>query len=267
MAFSGDTIYVARFSINHIDTYDKSTLAKTNTIPVNSLEQARDLAVCPRNGCLYISDGNEGGRRGIHSVTLRCITLRFWKTKEIPEGISITVDGDILVSFPFAHEIIIYSHADSRAELRKIQMPDRFTHLRQTIQLDDSRYLVCYGGLGNIPDMTNGVVVFNVDTEETTECDYIRERITTSIARPVRMAVTSTGHIFVATYHGKEILLLDSELRYQGTLLTLHDKSINRMCYDETNRCLYIADHGEVGTVHICELSREYYVEVLGIIT
>ena len=242
LAISEDRIYIARLSKKYIDTYDKVTRERKNRIVIDALQQARDLAFCPGHRCLYISDA----ARVIHSVVLGCNTFGSWPTTDIPEGISITNTGDILVSFPFVHRIIIYSQHESREELKNIRMPDQFTYLRQTIKLDENSFLVCYGGLGNIQDEsethhgTNGVVVYKNEKEQK-QCEYF----TKSIARPLRMAVTETGHIFVATFHGKEVVLLSRELNHVSTLLSLRDNNINRMCYDEMNRCLYIADHGK----------------------
>ena len=242
---------MAKWCKNYIETYNKDTLESGNRIEVPNLEQARDLAICPRSKCLYISDS----RRVIHAVTLgRCNSINNWGTCDVPEGISVNTNRTIVVSFPNKNKLVIYL-PDGRIK-DTIELPtfSQYVYPRHAIQMSADEFLVCYGGLGTDPnpEQSNAVNLYNNRTHDfSLEC----EEFTRQIVRPLRLAVTENGYIFVATFIGQSIFLLDPDLRLQLCLLQLRNNNINRMWFDSVDNCLYFANHEDVGKLYICKLN------------
>ena len=117
--------------------------------------------------------------------------------------------------------------------------------------------LICYGNIFHLDDPKNGICI--VDGENGIERIAVQQGKELAITQPLRSVITRNNRIVVATF-GREngnMVIIDSDLNVVQSLNVTREK-LCRICIDELNDTIYIADHTANGRVFKYNLDGEW---------
>ena len=218
---------------NHVDIHSTTDfdLLRHVTIDGVTVDGLDDIAACPQNQCVYISDF---GGRCVHRLGADGSAIR-WRLIARPTGISVSSSTNILAVFT--------DEADEEAKVLEITggngnfvreiTPDLDpgVKLDHCVQLDGDRYIVCHGKM-----QTSRVSQVNVDGTIVRSSDA-----DAGLFLPWRMAVDDDWFVFVADARNNHIVLFDPSLKFVRHLSEGLTNRPIRLCFDGNTRRLYVA--------------------------
>lgn len=228
-------LFVVRAWSTDIEVYDCATYSLLCKLSVPRLLDVTDMAGCESHRCLYLADCNS---RALHTAasTKDFRVTGYWSLGDKPYGVSVTVDGHVVVSFSETSVVGIFTHAGDL--LRQIAVDD-VVNLRHAVVLDTGQLVICHGSLQHHSGVSiidaEGQVVKTLPAETDSQLGW-----------PTHVAVDHRGYIYVADYSYKRVLQLESDLTYVTDIVGYDEglKNPRNICIDSVRRRLYVAESG-----------------------
>jgi len=241
VASDGDDVYVLRGKSEQVEVYDAEKFAFKCYIKVPGLgSNARGLAVCPKNSCLYAPNFMSGS---VHRVELKADNAaKNWSVSGRPAGLSVNKAHNLVVTCFEAS--ILQEYTTHGSLLREICLKAAgVTYPRHAVQLSSGDYAVSetHGKLpGEISIVrVDGRVVKKYARSLTSDVGQMK--------RPMRIALTKNDDILVADEENNRILLIKRSESCIEELALPVDGGIQSpwaLCLDESRDRLYVGELG-----------------------
>lgn len=218
---------------------------RTISIPGLIGHDFNDISSCGLNGCLYISDWNGKAVRRQEVTGNRASMSCKWEVGEKPCGLSVTASGSVLVTFPEARKLKLFS---SRGVVqREIAFDKRMASPWHAVQLSDGRFCVCHGehkragrdGAGKGSGKLSLIDVSGRIVEQSRDGD---QPDALPLNCPRHFAVDEDGSIFATDCVTQRVLLLDPKLISMRNIVSSQLHSPYRVHLDTKRRRLYVTN-------------------------
>jgi len=209
VATLGNTLFVLRNRVKHVDVDDVETLTiqRQLPLPVQATGENRSLVACPVNRFIYASDwkGNYVHKLGADSAVFLASS---WPVGKYPMGLSLTVDRNILVACNDASAPKIQEYTPLGVLVREIITPPikRKVNMRlaHAVQLPNGQY-----GVSDGEERSNRFYVLDasgllVDSHpNSARSDHVQ------LNYPWGLALSKRGFVFIACDKGNTVFVLD----------------------------------------------------------
>jgi len=177
---------------------------------------------------------------------------------ETPYGISICVDGHVVVSFSETSTVRLFTH---EGVLQRSITVDQVVNLRHAVVLDTGQLVICHGDLQH----RAGVSIVDADghllktlpaeadpsqpvwpTHDAGDEQGFRTHPAEDSSHLIwstHVAVDERGFIYVSDYSGRRVAQLDSDLTYLGDIVGYEEglRNPRNLCLDSSSRRMYVA--------------------------
>ena len=227
-------LFVVRAWSTDIEVYDCATYSFVGRLSVPRLLDVTDMTGSEHHHCLYLADCDS---RSVHTVSTKDTgETGQWSLADKPYGVSVSVDGHVVVSFSESSVVGVFSHDGGL--LRQIAV-DWVVNLRHAVVLDTGQLVICHGSLQH----RAGVAIIDAEGQLV---HTLPAEANSQLGWPTHVAVDHRGFIYVADYSNKRVLQLDSDLTYITDIVG-YDEGIRNprnICMDSFGRRLYVAESG-----------------------
>ena len=233
-----DVVYVVCFESFSILRFNATTHQQLTEIVVKDLRLPQDIVACQQTSQLYVADSPWSRDWCIWRVSTDGTDIQRWLPKSssdtfYPDSLSVT-STRLLVTSQYPRQLIQFDSVGD--ELKRVQLPDDMTPLH-AVESPTGSFIVSLINEqlkhGQVVEVNNVGVVLRT---------FSGSRLS-SLGWTQHVAVDSDGHIFVADYHNRRILLLDSQLNLRRTIIDRHqldNERPQRLCYNEQSGQLLI---------------------------
>jgi DNA-binding beta-propeller fold protein YncE len=199
IAALGNELFVAAQCGMKVAVYDTLTFQQTRQIEIQNCE-ARGLATCSTNSCLYVSDWHANN---VHKVSLASYAVTAsWSAAARPAALSVNRSHNLLVACNISSKIQEYSSDGSL--IREISVSSRPW---QAVERNDGSLCVTTQG------PVRGVFVLSIDGEVIHSNQSTTEGCGKSLMRrPCSLAANDEGFVLVADHDDNKILVLNPTL-------------------------------------------------------
>jgi len=202
-----------------------------------------DITSCVRRRCLYMSDYDNCC---IYRYELASRASSEWSVDGSPNGLSVTPDGNLLVTVSFSDKLVELS-GDSGQRVREITLQVGIQWPWHSVQLTTGQLVVCHHGFSN-HDL-HQVSVVGDDGKVAMSYGGKPGVDVGQLYWPCHLAVDRDSQsIFVADCGNERVVMLSPTLellRY----ITEELKRPSRMYFDHATRCLYVGSLSHCVTV------------------
>ena len=191
-----------------------------------------DIAACARTARLYVADL---AAECVWRVSPDGADIQRWLTPSdtfTPLALSVTSSRLLLVTSYIDRQLRQFDTARGD-ELRRVRLPD-YMHPFHAVESPTGTFVV-----GHYSTQLNQHQVSEVNTE-----GQVLRQFSGSLGWPEHIAINSQGHILVAEWDNRRILLLDAQLSLRRVIIDEHqlnDQQPFRLCYVEQSGQLLIA--------------------------
>lgn len=236
VAVSDDELYVAQIQSNEILVFsNRPPFARLENITVPDLEIPQDIVICNDTGHLYIADG--GGTCAIWRVNLSHNEEvdKFVTIKKRPFSLSVKSlhllitpgDGDAL-----------FAYGEDGNQLSHTTISDHMW-ARHAVETSRKTYIVSHRGRSfDIRRQLNYSGVSELDVDGRVVCTFGSGHADIGAVQfnmPYYMALHGDGHLIVADYFNKCIVVLKSDLDVKLVLLSSLEEQPLRLCLSRDN--------------------------------
>ena len=227
----GDDVFLVRFSDQQVEVYDAETLTLQRHIAVPGLRRyQRGLVACPKNKCLYVSDGDNN----IHRVELSgSNAVKKWSMDYTPAALSVNIAHNLIVAGWEANKLQEYT--THGFFVREIYLQSGVTDAWHSIQLSTGHYVVS--------QLTSPGVVSVVGVNGRIINIYGQSQMN----YPTSLAVTKNDDILVADQENNRILSINRSTGCVQELALSVDGGIQQprgLSLDESRGRLYVVERG-----------------------
>lgn len=238
VAFLGKHLFFAYRGSSEVKVFRANTLSFKRSWTLHELTELVDITACSEQDCLYISNIKETGIESeIIKVSRDGKLITKWDTERNSGLLSVAKDSNVVMAVYFHQKLIEYE--PNGAHVKDIQLQ---AHLRPIYALKDTsnHYLVSHG-CGN--DTVHGVLQLDADGNILRAFGKGKGSSTEQMDTPVHIAINE-GTIWVADSKNSRVVVLNSSLEYQATLLSRDDELScpMRICHDQAKRRLLLSD-------------------------
>ena len=241
VALLDDEVYVLRSDRNEVDMYDvinyRIRLSDVG-LSVPNILKVNDMISCAHYRCLYIVN-----------IYVECVyrldvvrgSCRRWAVNDVPAGISVNAEHNVLVTCPRVRKI---KELSSRGDLlRELTLPDDVINPWHAIQTRNGEFIVCHGGLH---DAVHRVCKISADGHNVIQSHGgLSGSDVGQYDSPVHLAVDNNGFVFVADFNNRRVTLLSPTLSYIRQVVSPDDLKWKpeRLRLDIHRRRLYVVDN------------------------
>jgi hypothetical protein len=214
-----------------LTVYDTQTYNVQRTLQIPRLGAVNDMTSCMRHQCIYISDL---WKNVIHRVEKEK-PITQWPINDEPAGLSVNSVYNVLVTCGEVGKIKEFT-TDGQL-VREINLQSDIVHPCHTVELITDQFVVCHGIAS---DTLHRVCIVDSGGRVLRSYGNAPGSAHGQLYSPIRLVVN--GFILLADLNNHRILMLDSTLNYIREVVTGHRSPV-RMCLDEHNGRLYVADN------------------------
>ena len=228
-----DIVYVVCRSSSTIARFNTTTHERLTGIRVTGMRDPWDIAACARTARLYVADL---AAECVLRVSPDGADIQRWLTWSrsadpfTPYTLSVT-SSRLLVTSRSGRELQQFDTAGGD-ELRRVGLPD-YMLPEYAVESPTGTFVVAH----NNTQLRQWQV-----SEVNTEGQVLRQ-FSSSLGSPRYIAIDSQGHILVADYGNRRILLLDAQLSLRRVIIDEHqlnDQQPWRLCYVEQSGQLLV---------------------------
>jgi len=231
----GNRLYVLRNrATNQVEVEDINSSHLLHHLTVPGLRGGVDIVACAHNCCIYVLDVSSNcvhrlalshaaltqrplyTALGLPRLAVSGTVVTQWPVHDKPSSLSLAVTHSILVTCREVRKIKEFS-TDGQL-LREVVLPDDVVGLAHSVQLPSGEFVVCHGGRA---DAVHRVCLVSPDGHVVKSYGGPKGSSTLcQMSMPIRLAVDSSGFVFVVDYHNRRVLLLSPLLHYVRTVVS-----------------------------------------------
>jgi len=204
-----------------------------------------DIAACARTARLYVADSKA---ECVWRVSPDGADIQRWLTRApsdtfTPSALSVT-SSRLLVTSQGGKQLRQFDTAGGD-EFRRVRLPDYMVPVH-AVESPTGTFVVAHRNTQLQQDQVS---------EVNTEGQVLRQ-FSGSFDWPVRIAIDSQGHILVADWDSRRILLLDAQLALRRIIIDEHqlnDKRPRLLCYVEQSGQLLVGLFGSVAVFDVLQ--------------
>jgi len=202
-----------------------------------------DIAACARTARLYVADSKA---KCVWRVSPDGADIQRWLTPSdtfTPSALSVTSSRLLVTSFG-DRQLRQFDTAGGD-EFRRVRLPDYMVPVH-AVESPTGTFVVAHRNTQLQQDQVS---------EVNTEGQVLRQ-FSGSFDWPVRIAIDSQGHILVADWDSRRILLLDAQLALRRVIVDEHqlnDKRPRLLCYVEQSGQLLVGLFGSVAVFDVLQ--------------
>ena|SRR6218665_564218 len=244
MTLLRNKLYVVTEKSSGIEVYDSVTLCSESTWQIDEISNPMDIAACTTNDCFYICDGK--AERQSFRVDSGETYLIKWFVGEDGCHLSVTREGNVVVSFINGNKIIEYSPDGQLVREVRLSPIDNINHPRYAIKTTSMHFVFSHG-MGD--DTLNRICVVNADGKIIKSVgerkgSKSKER---EMCCPVHLLEDSLHNVLVADMLNNRVVILNPTLKNAKILVHGSDTSKlrfpMRLCLAEDRGILFVADN------------------------
>jgi len=236
-------IFLLRRKEHHqVEVYDVINYCLQRCLTVPSCRGLTDMTSCEHFLCIYVADFIVRCIHRLDSQSQGKTAPTQWPVNDRPEGLSVNRAHNLLVTCPDVHKIKEFN--SDGGSLREIVLPDGVINPFHAIQLTSGQFVVCHGVYG---DPVQRVCIISADGGQIVHSHGGRKGSNTDECDgPIRVAVDSGEHVYIADRNNRRVKLLSPTLAYVRDVVPsdLLKWLPCRLCLGEQSRHLYIAESG-----------------------
>jgi len=197
-------IYVLRRNV--VEVYDVITYRLQRCLAVPNARRFNDMTSCEHYCCIYISDYVV---ECIHKLDAQGAATQ-WPVNDIPEGLSMNPEHNLLVTCRIAHKIKEFT-TDGHI-VRTVCLPGDVINPWHTVQTRSGQFIVCHGVVG---DAVHRVCMISADGRHIVHSHGSKPGSDTDqYDVPAQLAVDNDEFVFVADVYNRRVTLLSPTLHY-----------------------------------------------------
>ena len=236
-------IYVLWPSSNVISVYeDRYPFRSKKNIEMKYIQCPFGIGSSGKDRCLYVSDSYKSCIWKITRETDDQHKIIKWLTTDYtPDVRSVSSDGHVLMIKDSSHRLMIYG---SDAELiRSIQLPTEIEDPLHAVETSIGNFIILHKTIFNknepIRDLTDSDLVYFVselsrDGQTVIRC-FIPSDKTQKLNSPRHLSLDSDDRVFVADFHNRRVILLDSDLKWNQIICPSSSTTTKTMLYRKTS--------------------------------
>jgi len=234
-----DIVYVVGLSSLTICRFNTTTHQRLTDISVKGMADPQDIAACARSAWLYVADL---AAKCVWRVSPDGADIQRWLTWSdpfSPRALSLT-SSRLLMTSNGDSELRQFDTAGGD-ELRRVDLP-HYMVPKHAVESPTGTFVVAH----NNTQLQQWQV-----SEVNTEGQVLRQ-LSSSLGLPLHIAIDSQGHILVADWRNRRILLLDAQLALRRVIIDEHQLNYQqkprRLCYEEQSGLLLVGLFGLGGS-------------------
>jgi myosin-1 len=253
-----DNVYTLQRTAPEIHVYNADTFKFVQAMWVDGLENPWDIAVCPRNKCLFVADRLVDDLVNSKNVIMRTVgkykanskvfrvdpashrVTCHWSIGDVGRSISVTPAATIVVTCDISRKLREFT-ADGKP-VRTINLHRDLIDPLHAVMLASGEFLICHG----LDEKTFHQIcrVYAIDRSPPT-MTYGRHAFG-RLSAPRHIAVSpQTGLVFVADFCNQQIAVLDASLKNVNNIQFTHSRDgihlfPTRISLDEKRGRLYV---------------------------
>jgi len=239
-----DVVYIACAGSSAIIRFDAVKHRRLADITVKDLSDPYDIAACEQTARLYVADRPVTGAACVWRVSSDGEDIRRFLPKSprdtiSPDALSVTSSRLLVTSHYTTNQLRQFDAVGD--ELRRVDLPDDMEP-RHAVESPTGTFIVSHRNT-----QLNQYQVSEVNTEGQVLRQFSGSRLLPLGYTP-HAAVDSQGNVFVADYHRRRILLLNSKLALRRVIIDEHQlnyKEPRRLCYIEQSGQLLVGFFGD----------------------
>jgi hypothetical protein len=190
------------------------------------------MTSCKRCQCIYVADW---WNKVIYKFDKSSGKLTRWSVEHTPDGLSVNVDYNVVVTFQTARKINVFT---TRGQLLKEVNLQQSGVVRpwHTIQLTTDHYLVSHGDAG---DPVSRISVVDDKGQVRRSFGGAPGSSDKELNTPYRLATLKDGSVLVSDFRNKRLLQLSPTLNYSRILLRFNGTPY-RLWFDDLTAKLYV---------------------------
>jgi len=236
-----DIVYVVCVSSSTIARFNTSTHQRLTDIRVKGMSSPQDIAACARTARLYVADW---GAECVWRVSPDGADIQRWLTWSPPDTFkasALSVTSSRLLVTSYSGSQLRQFDTAGGDELRRVRLAHSMNPVH-AVESPTGTFVVAHRN-----EQLNQDQVSEVNTE-----GQVLRQFSGSLDWPAHIAIDSQGHILVADWDSRSILLLDAQLALRRVIVDEHqlnDERPWRLCYVEQSGQLL------VGLTDICSVA------------
>jgi hypothetical protein len=247
LATLNNELYV-RYKGKDITVYDTQTYSVQCSLQLPLLGGVTDMTSCVRHQCVYIADHVNNA---LHRVERKKYSTH-WSVDDEPAGLSVNLAYNVLVTCDKVGKIKEFTTGGQF--VREINIRSHIVNPWHTVELTTGQFVVCHG---DVNDALHRVCLMDSNGHLLRSYGDAKGSASGRLNVPVQIAVN--GFIFVADLNNGRILMLDSALNYVREVITGLRRP-KRICLDERNGRLYVADNKSENRKHVAGRVRVFSI-------
>jgi DNA-binding beta-propeller fold protein YncE len=232
-------LYIIRMASTIVEVYSAETFEEREQIPVEGLIDSSDMTSCKHCNCIYIADAKNGVVHRIDIAANR-LTQTYMVVSDVPYSLSVTnTEYHVLVTCKQSNKLKLFTTHGKL--VREIFLEPTVVSPRHAVQLASGQLVVCHGEDSNT---THRVCLLTADGRRILMLFDVRQRPLNWL--PHIAVDRFHGHIYVADYYNKRIVILNKDMAQIGDIadVTEEQESPLRLCLDVEDNRLYAAKCG-----------------------
>lgn len=234
IAILGNNLFVVSMNSSDVEVFDAETFNFERFIPTKEITDPLDIASSKEILCLYIINRvNEQSKSEILKVSIAGGKGKLWET-ENDNGRLSTYESNLVVCFSTKRIIVEYSPESETVNTVRLSPSAGFHQLWHAIKLTGTNFAVSHSK----KDDRQRVCVVDINGNVSMAFD----ELPTFMFRmdiPICLVGDRDKSMFVADSNNNRVLLLGSNLKFQGVLLDIDNIPV-RLCLNESNDRLFV---------------------------
>jgi len=223
-----DIVYVVCLFSSTVARFNTTTHQPLPDIRVKGMSRPQDIAACARTARLYVADW-EGGC--VWRVSPDGADIQRWLTSF--KAFALSVTSSRLLVTPYSGKQLRQFDTAGGVELRRVRLPD-YMEPWHAVESPTGTFVVAHRNT-----QLNQHQVSEVNTE-----GQVLRQFSGSLDWSERIAIDSQGHILVADWDSRHILLLDAQLALRRVIVDQHQLNDDQrpwcLCYEEQSGQLVV---------------------------
>jgi len=223
-----DVVYIVCDQCSTISRFNATTHEQLTDIHAKGLRIPHYIVACEQTSQLYVADSWD---ECVWRVSADGADIKRWLTKSSsdtfsPTSLSVTSTRLLVTSRDSKHLTQFDSLGD---ELRRVQLPDNMDP-RHAVESPTTTFIVSHENM-----QLKQYQISEVNTDGQVLRQFTSSRLS-SLSWTQHIAIDSHGHVFVADYSNRCILLLDAQLKLRRVIIDEHQldyKRLWQLCYSE----------------------------------
>ena len=222
---------------DQVEVYNVITYRFLRCLTVPNIRGFTDMTSCEHYHCLYIGDDIV---ECVHRIEVTG-TATQWPVNDVPEGLSVNAEHDVIVTCPVVNKIKEFS--SHGALLRELTLPNVVISPWHTIQSRSGQFVV---GHSKFCAEVHRVCVISADDRRIVHSHGGQWRPGSGqYYMPCHLAVDDSERIFVADNGNRRVMLLSPALDDVRQVVSSDQLkwACDRLSFDAHRRRLYVADN------------------------